>query len=112
MTDPRATCHCQTCAPAEWWLPRLGTPRTDTLAAMPAAARQAHDRVTWRHYSTLLHLGIPARDLTHNGAYTFGVVTIRGREMIVTENRRVRAWLDGPVLAAMPGPDAGRGTSE
>lgn len=61
-------------------------------------------RIRWRHLRTLLEYGIPMRDLLDTGtcAFRFGVVTIRGRELIFTDDPRLRAWLHGPGLFKFP----------
>ena len=78
------------------------TPLLDAVQAVPKRLWQAQRRVEWRHYRAMLDQGIPSRDLVRNGL-TFGVVTIQGREMAVTENHRLRAYLNGPGLFKMPG---------
>lgn len=80
------------------------TPILDALEAVPERLWQAQRRVGWRHYRAMLDQGIPGRDLARGGL-TFGVVTIQGREMVVTEDARVRAYLTGPGLFKMPGGD-------
>jgi hypothetical protein len=59
-------------------------------------------RVRWEHLSALLQYGIPMRDLMRDGEFTWGVVRVAGREMIVTDDPRMRAWLHGPGLFKFP----------
>ena len=74
-----------------------------TVEAVPEALWRASRRVEWRHYRALLDQGIPGLDLARNGAFTFGIVRIKGREMLVTEDARLRAYMTGPGMFAMPG---------
>lgn len=68
------------------------------------AMRAAQLRVRWDHVQALLNRGVPMREIVRpGGVMTFGVVTIQGREMIVTEDARLRAYLCGPGLFQMPG---------
>lgn len=76
------------------------TPRTDAILEMPSGLARACRRVTWQHYQRLLDAGIPSRDLAR---LRWGVVMLQGREMIVTDDLRVRAYLTGAVMALMPG---------
>ena len=78
------------------------TPHLDAVGAVPEALWRASRRVTWAHYRALLDQGIPGRDLARNGVFTFGIVRVQGREMLVTDDSRLRAYIDGPVMAAMP----------
>lgn len=78
------------------------TPRIDTIEAVPQRLWAAQRRVTWAHYRALLDHGVPPQDLARGG-FTFGVATIQGREMVVTEDARLRAYLTGPGLFALPG---------
>lgn len=80
----------------ELWAPE--TPRLDAIEARTPQMRAAHKRVEWRHFQALMAQGIPARELVG----TFGIVTVQGREMIVTESRRLRAYLTGPCLFGVP----------
>lgn len=74
------------------------TPIIDALLALTPQMRAALDRVEWRHICTLMDQGIPVRDMLGK----FGVVRIAGREMIVTDDSRLRGYLCGPIMAAMP----------
>lgn len=78
------------------------TPLLDAIEAVPERLWQAQRRVTWAHYRAMLDQGIPSRDMVRAGL-TFGVVTIQGREMVVSEDHRLRAYLTGPGLFKMPG---------
>ena len=59
--------------------------------------------VQWSHFRALMDAGIPAKELTRDGLFTFGVVTIGGREMIVTTDPRLRSHLTGPAMFKIPG---------
>lgn len=82
-----------------WDLYAIDTPRTDAITDRAPALHAAAQRITWAHYQRLLDAGIPSRALA---ALSWGIVTIQGREMIVTDDPRLRAYLTGPVLAGMP----------
>jgi hypothetical protein len=82
-------------APDPWHCP---TPILDALEAQTPAMRAAWRRVEFRHIQALLKRGVPIPDMLGK----FGVVVIQGREMIVTDDARLRGYLDGPVMAAMP----------
>lgn len=75
----------------------------DAIAALPAKMRAAQDRVEWRHVEALLHSGVPMRDMLAPHGLAFGVVTIQGREMIVTDCPRFRAYMTGAGIFKMPG---------
>lgn len=83
------------------------TPRQDRIAALTDKQRAAQRNVTWEHYRAMLDQGIPGTDLVHGGLFTFGVVTVMGREMLVTEDRRLRGYLSGPGLFKMPQSSSG-----
>jgi len=68
------------------------------------AMRAAQLRLEWRHVQALMQRGVPlSAMLRPGGRLTLGVVRIAGREMIVTDDARMRAYLSGPGLFAMPG---------
>lgn len=78
--------------------------RVDLPPQWPAHMR----RIRWHHLKALLDYGIPMRDLFDTtdrpawGRFKFGVITIKGRELIFTDDPRLRAWLHGPGLFKFP----------
>lgn len=60
-------------------------------------------RITWRHWASLIQYGVNPRDLTQNGLPTFGIALVAGREMIVTDNPKIRSYLTGPGIFKLPG---------
>jgi hypothetical protein len=50
----------------------------------------------------MLAQGIPIRDLVRGGLFTFGIAVVAGREMIATDDARLRGYLSGPGLFALP----------
>lgn len=78
------------------------TPRQDAIWAVEPRMYRAQRRVEWRHVQAMLDSGVPMREMVRGGCFTFGVCTVAGREMIVTEDHRLRAYLTGPVIASLP----------
>lgn len=74
------------------------TPILDAIEALTPAMWAAYRRVEWRHVQALMQQGIPVADMLGK----FGVVRIAGREMLVTDDPRLRGYIDGPIMAAMP----------
>ena len=88
--------------PSDEALASIFTPEPPALTQPTAQFIEAERRVQWRHFKALLDAGIPARDLIGDQHLTFGIVTIHGREMLVTDDARLRSYLHGPALFAMP----------
>ncbi len=75
----------------------------DAILSAPAPMYRAQARVQWRHVQAMLDQGVPMADMVGPGLLKFGIVRIGGREMVVTEDARLRAYLTGPGLFALPG---------
>lgn len=69
---------------------------------MPNPLSLAKRRVHWRHFSALLLAGVPTRDLVRDQDFTFGVVMLQGRELVFTDDDRLRSYLFGPGLFKFP----------
>lgn len=86
-----------------WEIPiPLECPHIEAIESLPPKWRVAQDRVTWDDFKSLLDARIPADELVTLAGFTFGIVHIRGRRMIVTAEPRLRAYLSGPGIFAMP----------
>jgi len=85
-----------------WELYAPATPRLDAIEATPAKLRAAQCRVTWDDFKALLDAGIPAAALLATDGFSFGVARLNGRRMLVTQNPRLRAYLNGPGLFDLP----------
>lgn len=81
------------------------------IAALPARFRAAQARVTFADMRTLLDSGIPIHDLLRPYGLAFGIVQIQGRRLVVTNDRRLLAYLEGPMMVALP-PSAGNLSDE
>lgn len=85
---------------------RVGHPAKvslEAVEAVPEPMRRCMDRVEWRHVEALLHSGVPMRDMLAPEGLAFGVAVFQGREMIVTDCPRFRAYMTGAGIFKMPG---------
>lgn len=82
-----------------WDLYAPDTSALDRILDMDAKLWIASRRITWAHYQAMLGAGIPSRDLA---PLNWGIVRLGGREIIVTDDARLRGYLSGPILAPLP----------
>lgn len=79
-----------------------------TLASLSADIVQRgpmpthHRRIEWRHVAALLQYGVPIWDIYADGDFTFGIVRIKGVDLIFTEDSALRGYLHGPGLFRFP----------
>lgn len=76
-------------------------PHIDAILATPLKMYRAKMRVQWRHLKALLFAGVPMEELLDLDL-TFGVVMVQGRELIVTDDDGLLAYLPGPVMVGFP----------